>query len=913
MDPTSEQEFDKPRDSRLREFLRRAGPILAAERGWNERSRLKLKSLAEDLMLPYPLYEKAIQRLQSGELNWDKFLSLYEKKYVQYLQAELTRAKGRNKVLTASHEKKALRIAKKNFQIPSQRARQLLRQVTEDMGMSRVNQSDAQEHVEDLIAQTLGSSTHVSGKTRSRILAAGQRWGLDTDRINALIQTAIDENLRRHKPANPIWIKTAAGAVALACMACVAYFAYIIAGGGGATTYREPNLERVETPKTDELNATFRQAAWWSPQTGTLFAKIQPWLASHELPVHQITASDPAEREQGLRRLLQAYFVNRGRDDEEVGPFISNLLADACQEENVNLTGLFAWFIELPPQKLPREASTYRNALAAVDLLADCYDRCSDPVKKSRINQVALETTGIELAPGSSEFVTQSRQAIAEQHWQKLSLMSYSDPVHTAKLVEPLGELTRDWFADHATFELATVTTILRVRPSVWRSFKNSLARMIEEADADQVFEWNQLNQTLDDSDLSDWLTRQLAIRIGLETDNVPPRRLRQSISAHLDRTDEKDSTFHSRWVRLQRLGSRAAVDQLDFNHIQPQVIADTAFFATLACVLHRAQVTGDRALLTLFDQISREQPRDISLRSLRNTPYPDNLPVYRRIGRRPLPSDHRNLRESLQKLETFDQQSPAGNAIALERLAASADRFRDLDAEQATMLARFLLAAQDTAEIIAMEKHAPQFQHWANLSIALADEIPDSQAKLDHAITIANLVTGLTFEAATDGSWQPALQTAILQRVALGLQFTAEENGEDVGFRWDELRSYLLELNRIRAQALDIDQASISAATTALELNRLMIDRLIETHGTWRRAADSLDKLADQELPRYVLSGQLMVHAVSQINSPVANQPRHPELVAQFAARNQNAESIVQQLLNNELTLYQLWSATSD
>ncbi len=277
------------------------------------------------------------------------------------------------------------------------------------------------------------------------------------------------------------------------------------------------------------------------------------------------------------------------------------------------------------------------------------------------------------------------------------------------------------------------------------------------------------------------------------------------------------------------------------------------------------------------------------------------------------MPSDHRNLRESLQKLETFDQQSPAVNAIALERLAASADRFRDLDAEQATMLARFLLAAQDTAEIIAMEKHAPQFQHWANLSIALADEIPDSQAKLDHAITIANLVTGLTFEAATDGSWQPALQTAILQRVALGLQFTAEENGEDVGFRWDELRSYLLELNRIRAQALDIDQASISAATTALELNRLMIDRLIETHGTWRRAADSLDKLADQELPRYVLSGQLMVHAVSQINSPVANQPRHPELVAQFAARNQNAESIVQQLLNNELTLYQLWSATSD
>ena len=68
-DSTSEPRYE---DSRLREFLRRAAPILAAERGWNERSQLKIKALAEDLKLPEKLYQIGIVRLRDGKLRYEE-------------------------------------------------------------------------------------------------------------------------------------------------------------------------------------------------------------------------------------------------------------------------------------------------------------------------------------------------------------------------------------------------------------------------------------------------------------------------------------------------------------------------------------------------------------------------------------------------------------------------------------------------------------------------------------------------------------------------------------------------------------------------------------------------------------------------------------------------------------------------
>ena len=71
-DPKPEQ---PRRDSRLNEFLRCASPILASERGWNERSQLKIKSLADDLNLPEDLYAIGVERLQQGEFVFKEKLS----------------------------------------------------------------------------------------------------------------------------------------------------------------------------------------------------------------------------------------------------------------------------------------------------------------------------------------------------------------------------------------------------------------------------------------------------------------------------------------------------------------------------------------------------------------------------------------------------------------------------------------------------------------------------------------------------------------------------------------------------------------------------------------------------------------------------------------------------------------------
>ena len=53
------------RDARLKTFLRRAGPVIAAERGLTSTARIKLQTIAAEMRLPGELLEEALTELQT--------------------------------------------------------------------------------------------------------------------------------------------------------------------------------------------------------------------------------------------------------------------------------------------------------------------------------------------------------------------------------------------------------------------------------------------------------------------------------------------------------------------------------------------------------------------------------------------------------------------------------------------------------------------------------------------------------------------------------------------------------------------------------------------------------------------------------------------------------------------------------
>ncbi len=171
------------------------------------------------------------------------------------------------------------------------------------------------------------------------------------------------------------------------------------------------------------------------------------------------------------------------------------------------------------------------------------------------------------------------------------------------------------------------------------------------------------------------------------------------------------------------------------------------------------------------------------------------------------------------------------------------------------------MLNATETPEVVAIEQQAPQLSHWLNLAWAVSDQVRSPETSLDQAVTVASLLTGLEFAGQDTDRWRSALRRALLQRIAEALQRTAELQGEEDDYLWDELNRYLMELYRIRCQGMAVPASQCRMAMSPAELNRLLIrqwsptDRRLVTTGFL--AADTLDDT--------ILTGQLLVAVLGQ------------------------------------------------
>ncbi len=920
---SSERPFDSSRgDSRLREFLRRAGPILASERGWNERSRLKLKSLAEDLKLPKRLFDAAIQRLQEGQLDWDKQLSLYEKKYTHYLRKQLGSTK--DKVLTAAHEKKAVRIARRQFQIPRQRARQLLRQVADELGMSRVSQADAINHLENLIVETIGISTHVPDDTRTRLFAEGQNWGVDQSRIESMIQSTIEDNRKSVGSGSSFWIRATAGVISTLLMVVVAYFAYTIATSGDRMIAL-PHLDNPElepaTPSTPP-EANFSAPQWWSEETQATFDRLSNPPANTQIPIYSLIASRPSIRVDGYAELVQLAIRSGEPNEFEFGRLIASLFDDEQPALSQQIAQLIGRAIQLGADQVPKNEDAYRQAYVANRILSQCFGSTSNVDKRSMLCQQSLRSTGVSLEQPADKYVELSEIAIAEKQWRQLRALSYSNPQSAAKMVDSLRQSIpkhlREQFDEQ---EFATLMTILRSDSSAWEQLRQPLIRVIAGATEDQVYEMFGQASTTTNTELADWLAKQLAAVLGIDTENMQPAKIRKELKTKLEIQPDRSTDLTSRWQRLSRrlapaqlrLASVVEKNSGQIPQIDPQKIADVAFFATLSLVLKQAELQNDRTLWKQFDEMVTQRPRDLSIPPVRRD-QPSNLPVYGRIKRRPLPSDLNAHRDALDKLKVYKDTSPQTRAIALQRLAESADRFADLSPEQATGVARYLLLADETPDVIAIDKFSNRFFHWANLAVAIADEIQANEVSVTQAVNIASQVCGIEFTEAIDSLSKESIQIAILERVAAGLQHTAEVQGEDTSYRWNALEKYLFDLYRIRCQAVGISAAAISGSSRANELLELLVLNYHPSSGdeALRQQTRTNRFVAANDIEHLILNNQLLIEIVEQSALKTPLQTEAMEILVDYHQSNSQASTATQQLMINEIALLKLWMALS-
>ena len=110
-------------NARLKKFLRKAVAIIAAEKGLNTNSKIKLQSLADFMELPPEQLAGALDQLQQ---NWDetKNLTHYERAFVKFLNEQFSQLS--SGVVSPKMEKVAIDLAKRKYEINGTRAEQLI-------------------------------------------------------------------------------------------------------------------------------------------------------------------------------------------------------------------------------------------------------------------------------------------------------------------------------------------------------------------------------------------------------------------------------------------------------------------------------------------------------------------------------------------------------------------------------------------------------------------------------------------------------------------------------------------------------------------------------------------------------------------------------------------------------------------
>ncbi len=843
-------------DSRLAEFLRRARPILAAERGWNAQSRMKLKSLADDLHLPRPLFEAALRQLQDSVSSGQVELTRYERHFVRFLEEQLKPLIGN--VMTLPFERRAIGHGQRDFQIEHDRARELLRQVAHRMGIGRVSRLDAAEHVAALIDDAIAQATTANATTRSRIFESAKHWGVDPEQTGILIDNRLAANLQSMRPRSSIWIITLAIFASAGVLALVVWFLWAQLGPDNE---RNTNMKNNSSDSTMALDSPITDVGalpdFWSETTRRLWQEMQSGDGMMSIPRHLVESADGADRRQAIapivdlalcksepvRHKVQQFLIQIIDEDREIsGPAINAMVA------RILLNG----DLETISMRLIEEA------FCAADFMQICKEQSTDKDVRGQIDDGMAESLGLSNEPGTDLTRQEVDTRMTRMAWQQLDAVASQNAELAARLYSPLFKLTQARSRETEALAWPVGLAIFSKNGEAWQWMREAWQVSFASASEDQLFQAFDVQTTCDDLDRSTWLLSVLAARMGIDGEGVSASKISDTIRARFGLTGETWIPAEARWDLLLDLPDYRVALEPD-QRPTPQAIANAAWLATAAFLIWKAEQDTSSRFLDSFDQLIADGPQAVAIRGNQNR-YWQSLPIYGRVQRRPLPTDIETRRLALEKLQNPAGLSSTARASALERLAEIADRFADVSPEQATAIVRIMLLANENPEIVAVEKFTFRFRHWANLATALSEQIMEPEISIDQAVTVASLLTELKFELHDTAAWRESLRRALLRQLADGLQRTAETQGDHADYQWDELHDYLMELGRIRCQAAGIAGHEFSPTRSPAELSRLILRQMI---GDDPRIA-STQLLADDNFQEAILTTALLTEVVN-------------------------------------------------
>lgn len=900
------------RDSRLENFLRRAAPVIAAERGMTPSATIKLQAIADELLLPPELYQEAMTLLQQGPPQVRKH-DRYERAYMAYLEKELTRRS--SEILTYEIEQKALKVGESKYQLEVARARELFALVAKKIGKRRISATEAERHVETTIREVVHDAVWVDIETRQRLIVLGEEWGISKEHVAATVELYCRINRDKQKSDQ----QRTNLLVALVGLTVIGVIIGLL-----VVSYRrmlEPEGDSTETVaenEDDSSNRVFTPPDWWDNAMRTSVANALPTVSGFSEWGRDLASSDLTKREQACQRLVTTLSNASGSRDatQRLQAVLFGVLALEPDEGIFDrTTRLITSSARAPSDGLPSGDDFYRRGWNTIELLAVFTSDDAYPLpRREKIRLELSDLTGTLAASEGVEGLNQYRHDYIEANAEHLLAHASSNPAVAIQRFEQLTLVGREVVNEEERRLWLTELAVELLRSSTadWQRYRTLLDTATLRSNESNIPALLEFIEIPRQPDLADYLAQRLKDNYRLTVTTDAPDEVAMALRQHLGLSAAVvDRAPSFLWNQLGSKLTATTPGAGWSRDQQAKALVELAFLNTQAMRLVVAPADATKIAETL----STGAPELTLSEAAESEDSPEPVAV-----------DGESLERLADRIRNLDGASVTSASATIRTLGRTLAESQVLHGRRdlAEPVATYLLSSRDSAEQRSILSLVPGLYRWPDLHVAIADGLDSPRVRIETAVEMIRTLHSADLELSPTTNDIPTLQRRLLA-TALTLWNEDETRGASAAADAsgvNELDDCLVLVFDQRRQTLGGSATVGRSEFPSQELRLALIQWLV-----WARkshpelATNRVYIAADRELKA------LSYLAQDEVQATVAVQRLWVELLAEWISVARPEESVnakrlwteyderankstdsLDQLLDAEMTMIRLW-----
>ncbi len=924
---------EAPELNRIDEFLRRAAPVLAAERGINARSQVKLRALARDLDLADEDFEAAISSLQRAPSAATASDTSQMADYRRSLSVQIERLP--RGILTPALEANAIAVGEKHYALQAEQAEKILREVVAEKKVQRITRAEAEKFVANAIATKTRGAAFVDEHTAAQVHTLGQQWGLTRPQVEHLIKQHTSGNFRQQLHERKI-VKWAIGAGAAIGVVLLVFLVWLMFFRPAPVA--DPSTDAVATdggavvpPVAEE--SVLPPAEWWDDRLSLAQTRARLADTGATKLYNGMASPDPEKRIAAYQQLIAAAGKATG-DDAKLGQYqviISGCYALDPDEKAATalreaLTGSIPVRTALNnnDRRLPSSVNVYATGYWAARTAMVALQRESlDPARATQLQTALEQATGATFVYESLDAATADRvlASLTGAMYRTLAGKAAGNPAaakHHQELVKQSAGLIPE--KDRAALEAEFLATVL-LQPEVnWQAYETALVSAATSPDDLTVLKMLDLYLGVKNPSLQDELADLLMTRAGAVPTSLKPVDVAAAVRRRISGvTGSAPLSGNGRWTQLRPLAADALATRGDYPKTpvaMMQQIIRTTHAATLAMAVAQ-QEPG----FAVFDEVFAAGAPSLTGAAEAAKPAfdPSTFETTPKVG--PTASNMEDLSKAIDDLALYEDLPVLMRINRLKILGKIAGRLRDLTPLQARRLVRYVFGARRPDEHEKIVKALPEVARWPQVRLAMADavmaaDISDTQ--------LGEVVAAATRRRSPGGSgraFRQQLRVQLMRSVLSGITTSPRTPDTTPGDKvYDEGPRRILESYRKRAELAGYNSDDADALGSVAEVLKTLV---LQQSKTLAAATPEDQKMLDQlqveikaieyaggnPLRTAVLLQRVWLRLLAMhVGAASGDRAAANGILMQLETSDQGAVNAVHQFKDGELAILQMW-----